>query len=288
MVRYSGILIGILAYALLAGCAFFKSPETESANWSVEEFYREANGALLKERYQYAIETYQRMESRFPYGPHAEQAQLEIGYAHYKNGEPEAAIAAADRFIRLHPTHPNVDYAFYLKGLVNFHNEQSILSQFGISDVSDRDPRSGRDSFDAFRDLISRYPESRYAEDSRQRMAFLLNTLAKHDVQVADYYMRRGAYVAVVNRCKHVVENYQRTPAVEDALGMMARAYRKMGMQQLAADTLMILEANFPNSRYQTTRAGTTLVVGDDEADGGFLQGTASFFKRLFGFRGDS
>ncbi len=287
MFRYSALLIGFLGFATLSGCAMFKSPEAESANWSVEEFYREANEALLKERYQYAIETYQRMESRYPYGPYAEQAQLEIAYAYFKNGEPEAALAAADRFVRLHPTHPNVDYAFYLKGLVSFHNEQNILTQFGFAPDNDRDPRSGRESFDAFRDLVSRYPDSRYADDARQRMTFLLNSLAKHDVQVADYYMRRGAYVAVVNRCKHVVENYQRTPAVEDALGLMARAYDKMGMKQLAADTRLILAANFPNSRYQATRVDRPLVIGDEDS-GGFLEGTTSFFKRLFGFGGDS
>jgi len=275
MVRYSGLFMGIVAYLLLAGCAVFKSPESESANWSVEEFYREANESLLKRRYQYAIETYQRLESRFPYGPYAEQAQLEVGYAYYKHGEPEAAIAAADRFVRLHPTHPNVDYAFYLKGLVNFHNEQSILGQFGLSEVSERDPRSGRNSFDAFRDLVNRYPESRYAEDARQRMAFLLNTLAEHDVQVADYYMRRGAYVAVINRCKHIIENYQRTPSVEDALGMMAIAYRKMGMEQLAEDSLMVLKTNFPDSRYSTAFSHTPALQGDDGKK-------TSFFKRLF------
>ncbi len=285
MARFWTVVIGLTLAALLAGCSVFRSQESESAQWTVEEFYREANEALFKKRYQYAIETYQRLESRYPYGPYAEQAQLEIGYAYYKNSEPEAAIAAAERFIRLHPTHPNVDYAFYLKGLANFHNEQGILSQFGLGEASDRDPRSGQYAFDAFRDLVSRYPDSRYADDSRQRMRFLLNTLAEHDVQVADYYMRRGAYIAVVNRCKHVIENYPRAPAVEDALGMMAMAYSEMGMPELAADTVKILKLNFPGSRYND-ELGEAVVVEDDGEDAGSDDG---FFKRLFsGFRRDS
>lgn len=273
---YKILPVSVLACFLLSGCSIFKRSDDQSDR-SADRLYSEANTALKKNRYQTAIELYQSLESRFPYGPYAEQAQLEIGYAYFKNGEPDAAIAAAERFVRLHPTHPSVDYAYYLKGLINFNNEQGIFSRFGIGEVSDRDPRAGEDSFDAFRDLVNRFPESRYADDSRQRMAFLLNTLAQHDIQVADYYMRRGAYVAVVNRCKHVVENYQRTPSVEDALGMLAIAYRRMGMEKLAQDSVMILETNFPNSAYLSRFEGTSM----SERTGLFKKTTA-FFKKLF------
>jgi outer membrane protein assembly factor BamD len=243
-----------IAILLLSGCSTIKSIGSGTPyadDWPVEKFYAEAKEAMDKKRFEYAIETYQKLEARYPYGPYAEQAQLDIGYAYYRDEKPEAAIAAADRFIRLHPTHPNVDYAYYLKGLVNFTQQQTIIDRMiEGEDLSDRDPRSARESFNAFRELINRFPESDYIEDARLRLSYLLNSLARHDVHVADYYLRRGAYVAVVNRAKYIIEQYERTPSVEDALGMMAIAYRLMGMDDLAADTMRILELNFPDSDY--------------------------------------
>ncbi len=247
------ILIAAIAIAALTtGCSRFREATgADRDSWTVEKFYSEAKSALNSKRYENAIELYQALEARYPYGPYAEQAQLEIGYAQFKNEQPEAAIAAADRFIRMHPTHPNVDYAYYLKGLVNFAEQHNLIDRLlGGNDLSDRDPRAARESFLAFRELVTRYPNSRYAEDSRQRMTYLLNAMAKHDLHVADYYLRRGAYVAVVNRCKSIVEQYQQTAAVEDALGMMAIAYRRMDMDALAEDTLRVLRQNFPNSPY--------------------------------------
>ena len=242
----------LIVASLVSGCAKFWGGNSGAGDeeQTAEQFYAEAKQALDKKRFQEAIELYQKLEARYPYGPYAEQAQLEVAYAYHKNDEPDAAIAAADRFIRLHPTHPNVPYAFYIKGLVNFNQQQSVIDRLTGGEVSDRDPRAARESYAAFRELVKRYPESRYAEDARQRMEYLLNALAEHDVHVADYYLRRAAYVAVVNRCKHIIEHYERTPAVEDALGLMAIAYQRMGMEELAQDTLRVLQMNFPASAY--------------------------------------
>ena len=244
------IVIITLLLALLAGCA--SGPRGGADEASAQELYGLAKQALAAGNYQDAIELYQKLESRFPYGSHAEQAQLEVAFAHHKNAEPELALAAADRFIRLHPTHPNVDYAYYLKGLVSSIEEnRSLIDRLsGSDDLSDRDPQSARDAFNAFRELVTRFPESRYANDAKLRMAYLLNTLAKHEIGVARYYLRRGAYVAVVNRAKYVIENYQNTPSVEDALGLMAMAYREMDMSVLVQDTLRVLRLNYPSSRY--------------------------------------
>ncbi len=232
-------------------CASTPKPD-ETADWPMDRLYDTAKSAMRGGDFESAIALYQSLESRFPYGRYAEQAQLDIAYAYFKNDQPELALAATDRFIRLHPTHPNVDYAYYLKGLISFTaGDTSIIDRLtgGLS-ASDQDPQAAREAFDAFRDLVTRYPDSRYAEDGRQRMAYLLNTLAEQDLNVARYYMKRGAYVAVVNRSKHVIENYQSTPAVEDALGMMAIAYREMGMMRLQDDTLRVLRLNYPESRY--------------------------------------
>jgi len=241
----------VLLIAPFTGCSKIRDTVKERADWSVQKYYNEAKRELNNRRYSDAIELYQELESKYPYGPLSEQAQIEIIYAYYKDNEPAQSLAAANRFIRLHPTHPNVDYAYYLKGLVNFVEHKNFFDQLlGGKDLSDRDPHAAKESFSAFRELASKFPDSRYSEDARQRMVYLVNALAQHDIHVADYYMRRGAYVAVVNRCKYVIENYQNTPAVEDALGMMAISYEKMGLTELANDTRRVLKTNFPNSRY--------------------------------------
>ncbi len=238
---------------LLLGCASAPKPD-ETSDWPVDRLYESAKSALRGGDYPAAIALYKTLEARFPYGTYAEQAQIEIAFAHFKNDEPELALAAADRFTRLHPTHPSVDYAYYLKGLISFSEGETgfidMLTGTAGGSRAETDPQAALDAFNAFRDLATRYPDSRYAADARQRMAFLLNTLARHNLSVARYYMKRGAYVAVVNRAKYVIENYQSTPAVEDALGLMAIAYREMGMNELTDDTLRVLRMNFPESRY--------------------------------------
>ena len=233
----------------LAGCAGLDKDPTK--DWSVERFYTEAKTALKEGNYTTAIKHFETLEARYPYGPYAEQAQLEVAYAYYKDQEMASAIAAADRFIRMHPTHAHVDYAYYLKGLANFNDQPNAFERFFTNqDLSIRDPRGMRDAYDAFRELVERFPNSRYAEDSRNRMVYLVNFLAKSEINVAHFYYLRRAYVATVNRTKYVIEHYQRTPSVEDALGLQALAYQKMGMDGLKTDTLRVLEKNFPNSRY--------------------------------------
>lgn len=243
----------------MGGCSKLKNAVQEREDWSVHKYYNEAKQELNNRRYGDAIELYKELEAKYPYGPLSEQAQIEIIYAYYKDEEPAQALAAANRFIRLHPAHPNVDYAYYLKGLVNFVEHKGFVDQLlGGKDLSDRDPHAARESFAAFRELAQKFPQSRYSEDARQRMVYLLNALAKHDIHVASYYLSREAYVAVVNRCKYVIENYQNTPAVEDALGMMAIAYERMGMADLAQDARRVLKTNFPDSRYHAAEFDPT------------------------------
>lgn len=202
-----------------------------------------------------AVKYYETLEARYPYGRYAEQAQLEVAYVYFKNEEPELALAATNRFIRLHPTHPSVDYMYYLKGLVNFNNRGGTLGRMlGIeTDVADRDPRAAREAFNTFRDLVKKFPRSRYARDARERATYLLDSLARYEIKVATYYYERHAYTAAINRCKVVLEKYQRTKATEDALGIMARAYGKLKLTDLEKDTLRILNKNFPKSEYLGT-----------------------------------
>jgi len=234
----------------VAGCANFEEVDP-TANLPASKILEMARSALKERRYDDSIELYKKLESRFPYGTVAEQAQLDIAYAYHKYDEPELAVAAADRFIRLHPTHKRVDYAYYLKGVASYRERSGVLAQVsGSNDLSDRDPKPARDAYNTFRELITRFPESPYAADARQRMIHLVNALAKHDVGIARYYLSRGAYVAVVNRAKKIVEEYDRTTSVEDALGLMAIAYREMGIDDLAQDTIRVLRHNFPESDY--------------------------------------
>ncbi len=247
MTHASRIIILAFAVSLLAGCGFFGDKPDVTRDWPVQRLYGEAKAALDAGDYETAIDYYEKLESRYPFGRYAQQSQIDVAYAYWKNDEPASAIAAADRFIKLHPRHPNVDYAYYLKGLVNFEQGRSFMDRVVPRDMSQRDPGSVRESFDAFSELVRVYPQSRYAEDARQRMLYLKDLLARHEVHVADYYMRRGAYVAAANRARFVVENYQRSPAVPDALVIMAKAYRLMDLDDLSADALRVLELNYPD-----------------------------------------
>lgn len=248
MRRYSfGVLL--LALLVMSGCASVTDP---TKDWTPERFYQEAKDKLNDGDYPAAIKYFEQLEARYPYGRYSEQAQLEIAYAYYKDEEPALALAAADRFIRQHPTHPHVDYAYYLKGLINFRGHVGLVNWlFGAKDdPSDHDPKAARESYEAFRELVERFPKSRYAEDSRQRMAYLFDAQARFETKVAKFYYNQGAYVAAINRCKYALETYPRTPATEDALGIQALSYQKLGMTKLYQDTLRVLKTNFPNSRY--------------------------------------
>lgn len=237
----------VLVTYLVTGCGFFGEREDKTRNWSAKRLYNEAKAQMQDGNFDTAIDYYEKLESRFPFGTYAQQAQLDVAYAYYKYDEPASAIAAADRFIKLHPRHPNVDYAYYLKGLVHFSQGRGLLDRLIPKDMSRRDPGAARQAFDAFSELVRRFPESKYAEDSAQRMVYLKNTLAQHEIHVANYYMRRGAYIAAANRARFVVENYQRTPAVPEALVVMAKAYKVLGLEDLASDAVRVLRHNYPD-----------------------------------------
>jgi len=247
------LLISLVSFSLaplvLTGCA--GNSEDTTKDWTAERFYDEAKQALNEKNYTSAIKNFETLEARYPYGPYAEQAQLEVAYAYYKDDQPASAIAATDRFIRLHPTHRNVDYAYYIKGLASLHDQGSFLEWLrGNQDLSDRDPKTVREAYDAFRELVTRFPNSKYAADSQARMNALIFALARSEVRIAKYYYSRGAYIAAANRAKYVVENFQQTPSIEDALGLQAKAYQAMGMNGLMHDTVRVLERNFPKSHY--------------------------------------
>lgn len=242
------ILAFFLLATALAGCGLFPEQVDETTGWSANKLYARAKESLSDGNYTQAVQYFEKLEARYPYGPYAQQAQLEIAYAYYKDNEPISAIAASDRFIKLHPNHPHVDYAYYLKGLANFVEDRSLLASFGDQDMSERDPRAAREAFDAFKELANRFPQSKYAPDAVARMKYLVNALAAHEVHVARYYYKRGAYVAASNRGKHVLEHYQQAPAVEEALFIMSQSYDKLGMTDLRDDALRILNKNFPGS----------------------------------------
>ena len=236
--------------ALLSGCGWlnFSTNPDETANWSAQRLYTEAKEALNDGNYSQAVKYFEKLEARYPFGRYAQQAQLESAYAYYRDGEPASAVAACDRFIKLHPNHPNVDYAYYLKGVVNFYEDQNILAQFADQDPSERDPRSARDSFTAFKELVTRFPDSKYTPDAFARMNYLINALAAHEVHVARYYMKRNAYIAAANRAQHAVKTYPDAPAIEEALYIMVKAYEQLGMKDLRDDSERVLVKNFPKS----------------------------------------
>lgn len=237
-----------LAAALLAGCGLLPEQPDETADWSAQRFYTEAKDELNTGNYDRAVELFEKLQARYPFGRYAQQAQLEIIYAYYKDSEPDSAIAAADRFIKTNPRHPFVDYAYYLKGLANFDRDVTVVNRLVPNDPTKTDTSAAQQSFDDFSELVRRFPESRYAEDARSRLLFLHDNLAAYEVNVADFYMRRGAYVAAVNRARYVLENYARTHSVDDALAIMTRGYVRLGLRDLAADSLRVLALNYPDS----------------------------------------
>ena len=232
---------------MLAACSFVDKHDP-TTGYSAEKLYREAKDALDGGQYDLAIKRYETLEARFPYGRYSQQGQLEIAYAYYKQNEQVSAVAATERFVKLHPNHPNVDYAHYLKGLVYFNEDLGVLGKVSRQDRTERDPKSARESFDAFKELVQRFPESRYAPDALERMKYLVNALASHEVHVARYYMKRGAYVAAANRAQYALKNYPQAPAQEEALLIMIQAYDVLGMPELRNDAERILRKNFPDS----------------------------------------
>jgi outer membrane protein assembly factor BamD len=255
-------LLLIATLALVAACSSNK-PEVDE-NLSETELYQQAQEDLSSNSYNNAIAKLKALESRYPFGRYAEQAQLELIYAYYKNVEPEAAKAAAERFIRLHPQHANVDYAYYLKGLASFDQDRGLIARFIPLDLTKRDPGAARDSYNEFAQLTSRYPNSRYAPDAKARMVYLRNLLAAYEIHAGRYYLTRQAYVAAANRGRYVVENFQETPAVGDGLALMVEAYQRLEMSDLAATSLEALKLNYPD---HPTLVDGQFVPLEEEAD---------------------
>lgn len=251
------VTAGLLgALALVAGCS--STPDDKTATWSPNRIYAEAKDELNSGAYDKAIPLFEKLEGRAAGTPLAQQAQLEKAYAHFKAGEQAQAQATLDRFIKLHPASPAIDYALYLKGIVNFNDNLGILSFVSRQDLSERDQKAAKESFEAFKELAARFPDSRYTPDARARMTYIVNSLAQYEVHVARYYHSRGAYVAAINRAQSALTEYQDVPALEEALFILQRSYDALGMQQLAGDTRRVLEKNYPQSGFLTrgTRSG--------------------------------
>ncbi len=242
--------LAVILALLLCGCGLLPEVKDETAGWSADKLYTEAKEEIARSGYANAIKYLEKLEARYPYGRYAQQAQIELAYVYFKEGESASAIAAADRFIKLHPNHPNVDYVYYLKGLVNFNEDLGLLGKISRQDLTERDPKAARESFDAFKELVTRYPDSKYTPDAVERMKYLVNALASHEVHVARYYMKRGAYVAAANRAQYALLNYAQAPAVEEALFVMVKAYDALGMTDLRDDADRVMRKNFPDSAY--------------------------------------
>lgn len=245
----AAFIVVVFAIAL-SGCGILSKDFDETEGWSASRLYDKATSEMSGGNYERAIELYQKLETRYPFGRYAMQGQLDVAYAHYKAGQPEQAIAAADRFIKLYPQNPFVDYAYYLKGIVNYNRSVGFIDRFVPTDASQRDPGAALDAFQDFAVLVERYPDSKYAADARQRMLYLRNNLAKNEIHVARYYMKLGAYIAATNRAQYVVERFQRTSAVQDALEIMVDAYQRLGKNQLAADAQRVLDLNRKAGRF--------------------------------------
>jgi outer membrane protein assembly factor BamD len=244
------------ALLLLSACGLFPDKPDPTRDWSAARLYKEAKDELNSGSYEQAIKYYESLEARFPYGAYSQQAQIESAYAYFKQGEAASAIAAIDRFLKLHPNHPSADYAYYLKGLVHFNEDLGLFGKLSGQDLSERDPKAARDSFDTFKELAQRFPESKYTPDAIARMKYLVNALASSEVHVARWYMRRGAYIAAANRAQYALQNYPEAPAIEEALFVMVKAYDAMGMTALRDDAERVMRKNFPQSTY-LTGAGT-------------------------------
>jgi outer membrane protein assembly factor BamD len=246
-------LLAALFIALtLAGCGLLPEVKDETAGWSANKLYSEAKDAQADGAWDKAAQMLEKLEARFPYGRFAQQAQLELGYVYWKGNEPGSALAACDRFIKLHPNHPAVDYVYYLKGLINFNEDLGLTGYISSQDPTERDPKAAREAFDSFKELATRFPNSKYTPDALKRMNYLVNALASQEVHVARYYMKRGAFVAAANRAQFAVKTYPDAPATEEALFILVAAYDKLGMTELRDDAERIVQKNYPNSRFKT------------------------------------
>ncbi len=255
----------LLWLTLAGGCSIFGGHDKGDAQDEVDAnealMYRNIQRSLRAGSYQEAIKSLQQLESRFPFGRYAEQAQLELIYAHYMSFDMEEARSAADRFIKLHPQHPNVDYAYYLKGLASYNENRGVFDRLVSTDIAERDMTSAHYAYEEFADLLSHLPDSPYAPDAKKRMLYLRDLLARHELYVANFYMERKAYVAAANRARYVIENYSKADCVPDALALMVEANYKLGLKDAANDALEVLAVNFPD--YKAFDKSGELVLRD-------------------------
>ncbi len=257
-VKLSVVYASLLAAVSLvvAGCS--SAPIDKTAGMSPNRLYAEAKDEMGSAQWDKAVPLLEKLEARAAGTPLAQQAQLDKAYAHYKAAEPAQALATLERFIKLHPASPALDYAIYLKGIINFNDDLGLLSSITRQDLSERDQKAAKESFEAFKELTTRFPDSRYAPDARQRMAYIVGSLAQYEVHVARYYYKRGAYLAAANRAQQAVTDYRDVPAIEEALFILYKSYDALGMEQLREDAKRILEKNYPQSDYVLKGEKTT------------------------------
>ena len=259
LLRWTGPLgarAALITLALaLAGCG--SAPQDESVSWSPETLYAEAKDEMASGAYDKAAKLLERLEGRAAGTPLAQQAQIERAYVLWRSGEKAQALTVLERFIKLNPSSPGVDYALYLQGVVNFNDNLGILGNLAAQDLSERDQQASRDSYQSFKQLVDQYPRSIYAEDAQIRMNYIVNSLAAYEVHVARYYFRRGAYIAAANRAQQTVQEFQFSPSAEEALVIMVQSYDRLGLNDLRDDAQRVLAKNFPNSRFASQGLST-------------------------------
>jgi outer membrane protein assembly factor BamD len=244
------LILACLCMALAAGCSSTKGNVDPTAGWSAERLYSQARTDISSGNWSEARKNLEALEARYPFGIYAQQSLIDQAYVNWKDEEPEQAKAAIDRFMQQYPNHPGTDYMLYLKGMITFTPPSAVLSNFTRQDPSERDPKGLRESYEAFNELIKRYPDSRYTPDARKRAAWLVNTIAENEVHIAQYYYERGAYVAAANRAQTVVTDFEGAPVTEKALYLMMISYDKLNLPELRDDAKRVLDKNFPDSKY--------------------------------------
>jgi outer membrane protein assembly factor BamD len=237
------LIISLFVCLLVTACSTTDVEE----ELSERQYYEEAQQALENEQYNIATEKLEALDARYPFGRYAEQGKLDMMYAYFQSSDFLSAGATAERFIRMHPDHAQLDYAYYMKGLSAYTADRSLFDRFIPSDLSERDLLPIQEAFNDFSRLLNRFPSSKYAPDARKRMVYLRNLLADHELRAARWYMRRTAYVAAINRARYVVENFDRTPAMPESLAIMHKAYRELGLDDLAKESLRVLANNYPD-----------------------------------------
>jgi outer membrane protein assembly factor BamD len=247
-------LLALAVSALMVACG--SAPQDELANISPDKLYADAKEEAADGNFESAIKRLEKVEARASGTILAQQAQIDLAYAYYKTGEKAQALSKLERFIRLHPTSPALDYAYYLQGLINFNDDLGLLGRLASQDLAERDQQASRDAYESFRQLSEQFPDSKYTPDARLRMNHIVNALAAGEVHVARYYLRRGANLAAANRAQQAVKDYRQSPAIEEALGIMTQAYNNLGLTQLRDDAQRVLKQSFPNSKYLGAKAG--------------------------------